>query len=62
MTVHDVRDIPGNHLRSVAGSHDWTRYEVTAHVPDDVQFFWFGIFLTGRGRVELRHAELTRAS
>jgi RNA polymerase sigma-70 factor (ECF subfamily) len=62
VTMQDVRNIPGNHLRSVAGSHDWTRYEVTAHVPDDVQIVWFGIFLTGRGRVELRNAELTHGS
>lgn len=60
VTVHDVRDIPGNHLRSVAGSHDWTRYEVTAHVPDGVQIVGLGIFLSGRGRIELRNAKLTR--
>jgi hypothetical protein len=44
---------------TVAGSQDWTRHEVTADVPDDAGIVGFGFFLTGRGLVELRDAELT---
>jgi hypothetical protein len=66
---------PGAHLRdhgasSLTGSassltgpasSDWTWYEVTMPVPGYVGVIRFGISLTGRGRVELRNAELTAA-
>ncbi len=35
---------------------------MTAEVPDDAGIVRFGIFLTGRGRIELRNAELTRGA
>ena len=44
---------------TVAGSQDWTRHEVTADVPGDAGIVGFGFFITGRGLVELRNAELT---
>ena len=44
---------------SLAG-RDWTRHEVTARVAADSDIVVFGLFLAGRGRIELRHAELTR--
>jgi hypothetical protein len=57
---------PGAHLygRGVAsltvpGSSDWAPHVVTAQVPGDAEVVRFGLSLTGRGRVELRHAELT---
>jgi hypothetical protein len=57
---------PGAHLYSrgassltAPGSSDWARYEVTAHVPGDAEVVRFGLSLTGRGRVDLRNAELT---
>jgi hypothetical protein len=51
---------PANHLAPVSGSHDWTAHEVTAQIPDDGARIALGIFQTGRGRIELRNAELTR--
>jgi hypothetical protein len=57
---------PGAHLHSrgarslpATGSSDWTRHEVTMQVPGDAEVVRFGLSLTGRGRVELRNAELT---
>ena len=43
----------------LSGDHDWTRQEVTAVVPADAAIIQCGLFLRGRGRVELRHAGLT---
>ena len=43
------------------GSSDWTWHEVTVPVPGDAIFIRFGISLTGRGRIELRGAELSPA-
>ncbi len=37
---------------------DWTSHELTALVPGDADAIVFGVFLEGRGRIELRHAEL----
>jgi hypothetical protein len=58
---------PGAHLRDRGassltgpGSSGWTWHEVTMAVPD-VYVIRFGISLTGRGRIELRNAELTPA-
>jgi hypothetical protein len=59
---------PGAHLRNrgrgslaPAGRSDWTWHEVTAGVPGDAAVIRFGISLAGRGQIELRHAEVTRA-
>jgi hypothetical protein len=43
------------------GSSDWTWHEVTMPVPGDAVAIRFGISLAGRGRIELRGAELTPA-
>jgi len=43
------------------GSGDWTWHEVTMPVPGEATAIRFGISLTGRGRAELRDAELTPA-
>jgi hypothetical protein len=50
---------PKRTTATVSGSQDWTRRKVTAHVPGDAGILAFGFFLSGRGRVELRGAELT---
>jgi hypothetical protein len=57
---------PGAHLYNrgassltATRSSDWTAHEVTVQVPGDAQVVRFGLSLTGRGRVELRNAELT---
>jgi hypothetical protein len=43
------------------GSSDWTWHEVTVPVPGDAIAIRFGISLAGRGRIELRDAELALA-
>jgi hypothetical protein len=60
-------DPPGGQLRDRGGSltgpgsSDWTWHEVTMAVPGDADVIRFGISLTGRGRIELRDAELSPA-
>jgi hypothetical protein len=44
----------------VTGSQDWSRREITMAVPEGTDVIRFGITLTGRGRVWLRHPELRR--
>jgi RNA polymerase sigma-70 factor (ECF subfamily) len=46
---------------AAAKDGDWTRHELTARVPEDGDAVIFGVFLEGRGQIELRHAELIRA-
>jgi hypothetical protein len=55
-----LRDHGGSSL-AAPGSSDWTWHQVTAPVPGDAGVILFGISLTGRGRIELRGAELTPA-
>jgi hypothetical protein len=43
------------------GSSDWTWHEVTVPVPGAAVVIRFGIWMAGRGRVELRGAELSPA-
>jgi RNA polymerase sigma factor (sigma-70 family) len=51
---------PGDQIATVTGSRDWARHEVTAQIPPDAAIISFGVFLSGRGRIELRHPELER--
>jgi hypothetical protein len=55
-----LRDRGGSSLTG-PGSSDWTWHEVTMPVPGDAGVIWFGISLTGRGRIELRNPELSPA-
>jgi hypothetical protein len=55
-----LRDRGGSSLAG-AGSSDWAWHEVTVAVPGDAGILRFGISLTGRGRVELRNADLSPA-
>jgi hypothetical protein len=43
---------------ALAGDRAWTSHELTARVPEDSDAVVFGVFLAGRGRIELRHLEL----
>jgi hypothetical protein len=43
------------------GSSDWTWHEVTVTVPGEATVIRFGVSLAGRGRIELRGAELIPA-
>ena len=61
-------DPPGEHVRDRGsssltgpGSSDWTWYDVTLPVRQEAGVIRFGISLAGRGRIELRNAELTPA-
>jgi RNA polymerase sigma-70 factor, ECF subfamily len=49
---------PENHFALVTGTRDWTRHEVTAQVPADAISIIFGVFLNGRGQIELRNPQL----
>jgi hypothetical protein len=51
----------GTRGQVATGSGDWTWHEVTMLVPGDADLIRFGLSLTGRGRVDLRNAELTAA-
>jgi hypothetical protein len=55
-----LRDRGGSSLTG-PGSSDWTWHEVTMPVPGDAGVIRFGISLAGRGRIELRDAELSPA-
>jgi hypothetical protein len=45
---------PENHFAPVTGTRGWARHEVTARVPADAISIIFGVFLNGRGQIELR--------
>jgi RNA polymerase sigma-70 factor (ECF subfamily) len=49
---------PENHFAPVTATRDWTRHEVTAQVPADAISIIFGVFLNGRGQIELRNPQL----
>jgi len=48
---------PANHFALATGTGDWTRHEVTAQIPPDANYIFFGVFLTGRGQIELRNPQ-----
>ena len=54
----DPRHDPANHFAFVTGTGDWARHEVTAQVPPDASLIIFGVFVNGRGQIELRNPEL----
>ena len=53
---------PDNTIVAVSAGREWARHEVTTRVPADCDIVAFGLFMAGRGRIELRHAELMRGS
>jgi RNA polymerase sigma-70 factor (ECF subfamily) len=54
----DPREDPASHIAPATGTGAWTQYEVTAQVPADANRIRFGVFLNGRGQVELRNPQL----
>ena len=62
LTEHAASHDPDNNIVTITGHRDWTSHQVTARVPDDANIVMFGMFLAGRGRIELRHPELTRGA
>jgi len=49
---------PANHFAFATGTSDWTRHEATAQIPPDANYIFFGVFLNGRGQIELRNPQL----
>jgi RNA polymerase sigma factor (sigma-70 family) len=47
-----------DHFAPVTGTRDWTRHEVSAQIPPDATWIIFGVFLNGRGQIELRNPQL----
>jgi bifunctional DNase/RNase len=62
LVVDDLLADPDNNATPVPPTRDWTRYEVTARAEDGLDAMVFGIFLAAPGRLEFRHAELTRVT
>jgi len=62
LVVDDLLADPDNNATPVQPTADWTRYEVTARVEDNLDAMVFGIYLAAPGRLEFRHAELTRVA
>jgi bifunctional DNase/RNase len=56
--LHD----PENYFAFVTGTGDWARHEVTAPIPPDANSIIFGVFLDGRGQIELRNPQLEPAA
>jgi len=54
----DPWEDPANHIAFAAGIGAWTQYEVTAQIPADASLIRFGVFLNGRGQIELRNPQL----
>ena len=50
---------PDNTIVTISGGRDWTSCPVAARVPHNANTIVFGIFLSGRGRIEMRNGELT---
>jgi RNA polymerase sigma factor (sigma-70 family) len=50
---------PANHFAFVTRTSDWTQHEVTAQVPPDANYIFFGVFLNGPGQIELRNLQFT---
>jgi RNA polymerase sigma-70 factor (ECF subfamily) len=59
-TEHAAANDPGNTIVTIAGDRDWFSHRVAVRVPDKADTVVFGVFLAGRGRIEVRDAELTR--
>jgi hypothetical protein len=49
---------PANHIAFATGTGAWTQCEVTAQIPADASLIRFGVFLNGRGQIELRNPQL----
>ena len=58
MTGLASRPMPAVHTASATGTGAWTQYEITAQIPPDASLIRFGVFLNGRGQVELRNPQL----
>jgi RNA polymerase sigma-70 factor, ECF subfamily len=60
ITDRSVFADPDNNIVTVPAGSDWAWHQVSARVPGDPDAIVFGMFLAGRGQIELRNAELTR--
>ncbi len=62
LTARGAASDPANTIVTVPADHDWTSHRITVRIPDDSDTLTFGVFLAGRGRIEMRAAELTRGA
>ena len=60
LTERAVFADPDITITPTASTRDWTRYQVAARIPGDCEVIVFGIFIAGRGRIEMRKRELIR--
>jgi RNA polymerase sigma-70 factor, ECF subfamily len=48
---------PANNIGTISGDRDWTSHRITVRIPDDSDTVTLGVFLVGRGRIEMRNAD-----
>jgi Domain of unknown function (DUF151) len=61
LTERGSADDPDNTIVTVPARRGWASAQVTALIPDDANTVVFGVFLAGRGRLEMRNAQLARS-
>ncbi len=59
-TARGAASDPRNNIVTLSGDRDWASHRVTARILDNSDTVMFGVFLAGRGRIEMRNAELVR--
>jgi hypothetical protein len=53
---------PRNHVGVVPAGSAWSEHEITAEIPADANTIVFGIFLAGRGRIDLKDPRFLNAT
>jgi hypothetical protein len=53
---------PANSIVTISDDSDWTSQRITVRIPNSADTVTFGIFLAGRGGIEMRNAELVRGA
>jgi RNA polymerase sigma factor (sigma-70 family) len=61
-TARGAASDPANSIVTISDDSDWTSQRITVRIPDSADTVTFGIFLAGRGGVEMRNAELVRGA
>ncbi len=57
-TARGAASDPANSIVTISGDSDWASHQISARIPDNADTVTFGIFLVGRGRIEMCSAEL----
>jgi RNA polymerase sigma factor (sigma-70 family) len=61
-TARGAASDPANSIVTISADRDWTSHRITVQLPDSADNLVFGVFLVGRGRIEMRNAELVRGA